>query len=112
MRSHISSWYLEVVIVTHFSKPVIQCQKLLITQHSMGSCIILLSHIRTITAGVQDEERGVAIAEIVVVLALMRRIIVRFSVVQLEGVRSTGERRLRVVPLSDIVVDNLGTVSI
>lgn len=56
---------------------------------------------------VHDEERSIPIAEVVVVLALDRGVVVRFGIVQAERIRCIRERLLRAVSLTDEVVDDL-----
>ena len=55
----------------------------------------------------EDEERGVAIAEIIVVLALSRRVVVGVRIVQAESICGVREGLLRAVSLADEVVDDL-----
>ena len=60
---------------------------------------------------VHDEERRVSVTEVIVVLAGVRGIIVGVRIVQRKCICGIGERFLGAVPLSNIVVDNLGSVS-
>lgn len=68
---------------------------------------VVREDVRAVLARVHHEERGVAIAEVVVVLSLVNGVVVGLRVVQLERVGRILERRERRVALSGVVVDDL-----
>ena len=92
--------------ITHLAEPAVQRCKLRVTEHGVRRGVFSRD-IRAVPPRVHDEECGIPIAEVVVVLLRLRRLIVGFRVVNGKRVGGIREGLLRAIPLPCIVVDDL-----
>ncbi len=69
------------------------------------------SDVRAVPPGVQHEKRSVAVPEVIVVLTKVWRVEVSLGVIKLERIRGALEGYLRIIPLTDVVVNDLGKTS-
>lgn len=81
-----------------------KCSKLSIAKHRTDTTFFA----RAISPCVHHEESDITVAEVVVVLILVYRVIIGVSVVDFPGVRCVRVRWFRVVPIPCKVVRNLG----
>lgn len=88
------------------AEPVVQSGELLIAEHGAGGDGFG-ANVGAIATGVHDEEGGVTVAEVVVVLALFNGLEVGFGVVDFEGIGGTWEWRVGVVGLAGVVIVDL-----
>ena len=91
---------------THSAEPVIQCVELLVAEHCPAEFVRVLNH-GPVFPGVHDEERNVAITEVIIMLPMIGSVVVALGVVQCECVICVGKWWSRLVGLPCVVVDDL-----